>query len=189
MSRERSITNGAPASFEFATIRSACFRAWRSEPQIPQARVRTSTSPCWGSGSGKESTTTSLLSRMATARMGNLLPRPRFSVDFVIHRDTVAHMDSGNDRERRRRHRKERVLHTRVSDELDEALQDAARRLRVPVSNLVRNVLEDVFDVVEAVTENMGELVEDVVEEAQDFGRRFEHRWRRRAEAARERVV
>jgi hypothetical protein len=94
-----------------------------------------------------------------------------------------------NDRERRRRQRKERVLHTRVSDELDEALQDAARRLRLPVSNLVRNVLEDVFDVVEAVTENVGELVEDVVEEATDFGRRFEHRWRRRTEAARERVV
>ena len=81
------------------------------------------------------------------------------------------------------------MLHTRVSDELDEALQDAARRLRVPVSNLVRNVLEDVFDVVEAVTENVGELVEDVVEEATDFGRRFENRWRRRTEAARERVV
>ena len=80
-------------------------------------------------------------------------------------------------------------MHTRVSDELDEALQDAARRLRVPVSNLVRNVLEDVFDVVEAVTENVGELVEDVVEEATDFGRRFENRWRRRTEAARERVV
>lgn len=81
------------------------------------------------------------------------------------------------------------MLHTRVSDELDEALQDAARRLRVPVSNLVRNVLEDVFDVVEAVTENVGELVEDVVEEATDFGRRFEHRWRRRSEAVREHVV
>src|SRR5262245_61605067 len=111
------------------------------------------------------------------------------SLDHVIHRDTVRHMDSSDDRERRRRQRKERVLHTRVSDELDEALQDAARRLRVPVSNLVRNVLEDVFDVVEAVTENVGELVEDVVEEAQDFGRRFESRWRRRTEAARERVV
>lgn len=80
-------------------------------------------------------------------------------------------------------------MHTRVSDELDEALQDAARRLRVPVSNLVRNVLEDVFDAVEAVTENVGDLVEDVVEEAQDFGRRFERRWRRRAESARERIV
>lgn len=81
------------------------------------------------------------------------------------------------------------MLHTRVSEELDEALQDAARRLRVPVSNLVRNVLEDVFDAVEAVTENVGELVEDVVEEAQDFGRRFERRWRQRTEGARERIV
>jgi len=80
-------------------------------------------------------------------------------------------------------------LHTRVSEELDAALQDAARRLRVPVSNLVRNVLEDVFDAVEAVTENVGDLVGDVVEEAQDFGRRFERRWRERTERARERVV
>jgi hypothetical protein len=98
-------------------------------------------------------------------------------------------MESEDDRERRRRRRKERVLHTRVSEELDEALQDAARRLRVPVSNLVRNVLEDVFDAVEAVTENVGELVEDVVEEAHDFGRRFERRWRRRAESVREQFV
>jgi len=80
-------------------------------------------------------------------------------------------------------------LHTRVSEELDEALQEAARRLRVPVSNLVRNVLEDVFDAVEAVTENVGDLVEDVVEEAHDFGRRFERRWRRRAESVREQFV
>ena len=81
------------------------------------------------------------------------------------------------------------MLHTRVSEELDEALQDAARRLRVPVSNLVRNVLEDVFDAVEAVTENVGELVEDVVEEAQDFGRRFERHWRRGTDGARDRIV
>jgi hypothetical protein len=98
-------------------------------------------------------------------------------------------MESNDDRERRRRRRKERVLHTRVSEELDEALQDAARRLRVPVSNLVRNVLEDVFDAVEAVTENVGDLVEGVVEEAHDFGRRFERRWRQRADGARERIV
>ena len=80
-------------------------------------------------------------------------------------------------------------MHTRVSEELDEALQDAARRLRVPVSNLVRNVLEDVFDAVEAVTENVGELVEGVIEEAQGFGQRFERRWRDRTESARERIV
>lgn len=78
-------------------------------------------------------------------------------------------------------------MHTRISEDLDEALQDAARRLRVPVSNLVRNVLEDVFDVVEAVTENVGALVDDVVEEAQHLGRRFEGRWKERTAEARTR--
>lgn len=62
--------------------------------------------------------------------------------------------------------RKERVLHTRISDQLDESLRVAADELRVPVSNLVRNVLEDVFDVVESVTDNVGDLVEDLVDEA-----------------------
>jgi hypothetical protein len=98
-------------------------------------------------------------------------------------------MAEPDDRERRRRQRKERVLHTRISEDLDEALQDAARRLRVPVSNLVRNVLEDVFDVVEAVTENVGGFVEDVVEEAQSLGRRWEGRWRDRTADARAKRV
>lgn len=80
-------------------------------------------------------------------------------------------------------------MHTRISEDLDEALQDAARRLRLPVSNLVRNVLEDVFDVVEAVTENVGGFVEDVVEEAQHLGRRFEGRFRERTAEARARRV
>ena len=62
-------------------------------------------------------------------------------------------------------------MHTRISDDLDEALQDAARRLRLPVSNLVRNVLED------------------VVEEATDLGRRWEGRFRERTAEARARRV
>ncbi len=80
-------------------------------------------------------------------------------------------------------------MHTRISEDLEEALQDAARRLRLPVSNLVRNVLEDVFDVVEVVTENVGEFVEDVVEEAQHLGRRWEGRHRERTAEARARRV
>ncbi len=72
--------------------------------------------------------------------------------------------------------RKEKVLHTRISEHLDDALRNAAGELRVPVSNLVRNVLEDVFDVVEAVTGNVEDLVEDLIEEAghvrEHFGRR-----------------
>jgi hypothetical protein len=53
-------------------------------------------------------------------------------------------------------HRKERVLHTRVSDELHEALHRAAEDLRVPVSNFVRNVLEDVTRMVDGVSESVG---------------------------------
>ena len=79
--------------------------------------------------------------------------------------------------------RKERVLHTRISDHLDESLKRAADEMRVPVSNLVRNVLEDVFTVVETVTENVGELVGDIVDEAaavrDRLGRRRE-RWAER---------
>ena len=74
-------------------------------------------------------------------------------------------------------HRKERVLHTRISERLDESLRRAADELRVPVSNLVRNVLEDAFMVVETVAENVGELVDDMLEEAE----RVRGQWRRRS--------
>ncbi|MEE2702655.1 MAG: hypothetical protein VX614_01410 [Myxococcota bacterium] len=47
-----------------------------------------------------------------------------------------------------------------MSEDLDEAIRDAADELRVPVSNLVRNVLEDIFEVVENVTDSVGDLVD-----------------------------
>ena len=62
--------------------------------------------------------------------------------------------------------RKEKVLHTRVSEQLAEDIYRAAEDLRVPVSNLVRNVLQDVFSVVETVTDNVGSLIEDVIDRA-----------------------
>ena len=65
-----------------------------------------------------------------------------------------------------RRERKERVLHTRISQQLAQDIGRMAEDLRVPVSNLVRNVLEEVFSVVETVTDNVGELIEDVMDEA-----------------------
>jgi hypothetical protein len=64
-------------------------------------------------------------------------------------------------------HRKERVLHTRISEPLAEDIRRMAEDLRVPVSNLVRNVLEEAFSVVEAVTDNVGDLIDDVAEEAE----------------------
>ncbi len=74
-------------------------------------------------------------------------------------------------------YRKERVLHTRISERLDESLRHAAEELRVPVSNLVRNVLEDAFMVVETVAENVGEFVDDMLEQAE----RVRGQWRRHA--------
>ena len=50
------------------------------------------------------------------------------------------------------RERKERVLHTRISEQLAEDIRAIADDLRVPVSNLVRNVLEEAFDAVERVS-------------------------------------
>jgi hypothetical protein len=69
---------------------------------------------------------------------------------------------------RHRRGRKERVLHTRVSDRLAEDIRRIAEDLRVPASNLVRNVLEEVFDVVETVSDDVGELFEEMLDEAED---------------------
>jgi hypothetical protein len=88
-------------------------------------------------------------------------------------------------RRRHRRHhreRKERVLHTRISEPLAEEIRRMADDLRVPVSNLVRNVLEEAFSVVEAVTDNVGDWIEEVVEEAERAherlrGRRAEGAW------------
>jgi len=81
----------------------------------------------------------------------------------------------------RRRHpgrRKERVLHTRISEPLAEDIRRMAEDLRVPVSNLVRNVLEEAFSVIEAVSEDVGELIDDVVDEAQRTRDRIRRRRR-----------
>jgi hypothetical protein len=80
--------------------------------------------------------------------------------------------DEGNhfrhqSRRARRRARKERVLHTRISDSLAEDIRRIADDLRVPTSNLVRNVLEEVFDVVESVSDDVGGLFEEVLDEAE----------------------
>jgi len=100
-----------------------------------------------------------------------------------VHRtDTAGTTDPGEDhghgcgsrssrarhRHHRRHHgRKERVLHTRVSEQLSDDIRRLAEDLRVPASNLVRNVLEEVFAVVENVSDDMGDLFEDLVGEAE----------------------
>ena len=86
------------------------------------------------------------------------------------------------DPERPRRERKERVLHTRISQQLAEDIGRMADDLRVPVSNLVRNVLEEVFSVVETVSDNVGDLIGGVMDEA---GRARERARRGRTRGAR----
>jgi len=49
---------------------------------------------------------------------------------------------------------KARVLHTRIPESLEDAIKTKARRLRIPVSNLVRNVLEQAFTLVEDVVDD-----------------------------------
>lgn len=63
--------------------------------------------------------------------------------------------------------RKDRVLHTRISEKLAAEIARVARDLRVPASNLVRNVLEDAFSVVESVTDNVEDFIESVLGEAE----------------------
>jgi hypothetical protein len=90
----------------------------------------------------------------------------------------------GRRRHRRRHHhhggRKERVLHTRISEQLSEDIRRLADDLRVPASNLVRNVLEEVFTMVESVSDDVGELFEDVLDEAGEARERVRRRARRR---------
>ncbi len=88
---------------------------------------------------------------------------------------------------RDRDERMERVLHTRISDTLDDAIRGAAGDLRVPVSNLVRNVLEDVFEVVETVTDNVGDLVTEVFGDGERARERFRRRVGRHRGRGRER--
>jgi len=58
----------------------------------------------------------------------------------------------------RERHRRERWLHTRISEDLEDALKREARRRRSPVSMVVRNVLESALDLVEEIVEDSLEV-------------------------------
>jgi hypothetical protein len=81
------------------------------------------------------------------------------------------HKSDSDDSQRRGRRghraRKERVLHTRISEQLSEDIRNFAADLRVPASNLVRNVLEEVFTVVDGVSDDVGDLFDDLIEEAE----------------------
>jgi len=70
--------------------------------------------------------------------------------------------------------RKGRVIQARVPPELDETLQEEARKKRVSVSQLIRDVLVDTFN-----------LVDDVVVGTRELGERVARDAKRIAESAR----
>ena len=59
--------------------------------------------------------------------------------------------------------RKERVIHTRISEQLERELKEKAARLGVSVSNLVRNVLSNTLDLVEDVVADSVRVASSVV--------------------------
>ena len=90
-------------------------------------------------------------------------------------------------RRTRSRDRKERVLHTRISEQLADDIRRVADDLRVPVSNLVRNVLEEAFDAAERVSEDMGEILDDVLNQAEKASEQFQRYQSRRRDREAER--
>ncbi len=54
--------------------------------------------------------------------------------------------------------KKEKVIHTRVSETMDQQLKDRAASLGVSVSNLVRNVLTNTFGLVEDIVADSASL-------------------------------
>ncbi len=98
------------------------------------------------------------------------------------------HDEPSDPRSDRTRERKERILHTRISEQLAEDIRAIADDLRVPVSNLVRNVLEEAFSAVERVTGDVGNLLDDVLQEAEVASERYRRYRDRVRDRARERA-
>jgi hypothetical protein len=69
------------------------------------------------------------------------------------------------------RQRKDRLIQTRVPQDLESTLKDEARKRRLSVSHLIRNVLEDTFNLVDNVVVEVDRVVTDSVEMAKTFQR------------------
>ena len=69
------------------------------------------------------------------------------------------------------RQRKDRLIQTRVPQNLENTLKDEARKRRLSVSHLIRNVLEDTFNLVDNVVTEVDRVVADSVGMAQTLRR------------------
>lgn len=71
--------------------------------------------------------------------------------------------------ESRARRRKDRVLNTRISEELDEQLRKTAEEMDVSVSQLVRRALQRTVNMVGNLSGNVEHLVQEVVADVQNI--------------------
>lgn len=63
-------------------------------------------------------------------------------------------------------HRKSRVIQTRVPQDLEDTLKDAAEKSRMTVSHFIRYVLEDTFNLVDGIVHDSSALMENVARDA-----------------------
>lgn len=66
--------------------------------------------------------------------------------------------------------RKDRLIQTRVDQDLESALKQEATRRRLPVSQLVRNILEDTLDLVGGVVDGVDGIVQESISMARRAG-------------------
>jgi hypothetical protein len=83
-------------------------------------------------------------------------------------RDTKDDRDARDDR-------KERVIHTRVPEHLDDEIKRRAGRLGLSVSNLVRNVLQNAFGLVEDIVFDSAEIARSARSDATALSRGAGH--------------
>lgn len=71
----------------------------------------------------------------------------------------------------KRRPRKDRLIQTRVPEDLETTLKEEAERRRLTVSHLIRSVLEDTFHLVDDVVSDFDKVVTESVGLARNVGR------------------
>ena len=70
-----------------------------------------------------------------------------------------------------RRPRKDRLIQTRVPEDLETTLKEEAERRRLTVSHLIRSILEDTFQLVDDVVMDFDKVVTDSVDLARNVSR------------------
>ncbi len=70
-----------------------------------------------------------------------------------------------------RRPRKDRLIQTRVPEDLETTLKEEAERRRLTVSHLIRSILEDTFQLVDDVVTDFDKVVTDSVDLARNVSR------------------